>query len=293
MRHGSNECPTHVTIVEVGPRDGLQNDSRHYSTEAKVAFIGALANAGLPVVEAASFVSPAAIPQLADSDEVMRRLSRKDGVRYVALIPNERGYERAVGAGVDSIALFASATEEFSRANLRASIDDTFALFEAVAARARADRCWIRGYVSVAFTCPYAGPTEPEHVLKVARRLFDLGCDEIALADTIGVAEPDDVIALLDVVLPAIPRERLALHFHDTNGQAPVNVDAALEYGIATFDGSAGGLGGCPFAPGAPGNLATELLVEHLATRGIETGVDANAVRHAVSALRYVSTVVS
>jgi isopropylmalate/homocitrate/citramalate synthase len=285
MNH-STDRPTRVTIVEVGPRDGLQNDPGAYPTNAKIAFIEALATAGLPVVEAGSFVSPAAIPQLADSDDVIRGLTPKDGVRYVALVPNERGYDRAVAAGVNSIALFASATEEFSQANLRASIDETFVRFQAVASRARADRRWIRGYVSVAYTCPYAGPTKPALVLKVASRLLDLGCDEIALADTIGVAEPGDIRQLLDVVLPAIPRERLALHFHDTNGRALANVDAALEYGIATFDGSAGGLGGCPYAPGAPGNLATELLVRSLAARGIETGVDAEAVRNAVTALR-------
>lgn len=274
-----------VRVYEVGPRDGLQNDPRTYPAAAKVAFIETLAAAGLPVIEAASFVSPAAIPQLADSGDVMRHLTRQDGVRYVALVPNERGYDRAVAAGVDAIALFASATEEFSQANLRASIEDVFGRFVPVANRAIADRCWMRGYVSVAFACPYAGRTDPRQTLDVAQRLIDLGCSEIALADTIGVAEPDDVHRLLDVVLTDIPPHQVALHFHDTNGRALANVDAALEYGIATFDGSAGGLGGCPYAPGAPGNLATELLVDHLATLGIETGVDAERIRQMVRAL--------
>ncbi len=278
--------PRHVTIVEVGPRDGLQNDPHTYPTDAKLAFIEALAAAGAPVLEATSFVSPAAIPKLADAEEVMRRLTRRAGVRYVALVPNERGYDRAVATGVDAIALFASATEAFSQANLRASIDQTFARFEPVARRAKADWRWLRGYVSVAFACPYSGPTDPHQARDVAERLLALGCDEIALADTIGTAQPADVRRLLDTTLAAIPRDRLALHFHDTQGQALANIDTALaEYGIATFDSSAGGLGGCPYAPGAPGNIATELLVDHLTTRGITTGINPAAIRHAVADL--------
>lgn len=278
--------PHQVTIVEVGPRDGLQNDPETYPAAAKVAFIEALAAAGAPVIEATSFVSPKAIPKLADAEQVMSALQRRAGVRYVALVPNERGYDRARTAGVDSIALFASATEEFSQANLRASIAETFDRFAPVAARARRDGVWLRGYVSVAFVCPYAGPVAPDAVRAVAARLVALGCDEIALADTIGAAAPEAVHRLLDAMAGTVPHHRLALHFHDTRGQAIANVDAALEHGIAIFDSSAGGLGGCPFAPGAPGNLATELLVTHLEGRGIATGIVAGAVATAVTRLR-------
>ncbi len=285
--------PSSVTIVEVGPRDGLQNEPATYDAAAKVAFIEALADAGAPVIEATSFVSPKAIPKLADAEEVVRHLQRRDGVRYVALVPNERGYDRAVAAGVDSIALFAAATEEFSHANLRASIDETFDRFAPVAARAKVDGVWLRGYVSVAFVCPYAGPVAPAAVRAVVDRLVALDCDEIALADTIGAAAPDDVRRLLDAVASSVPADRLALHFHDTKGLALANVDAALDHGIAIFDSSAGGLGGCPFAPGAPGNLATDLLVNHLDQLGIETGIDVEAVRRAVATLRVSATVPS
>ncbi|HEV2106652.1 MAG TPA: hydroxymethylglutaryl-CoA lyase [Thermomicrobiales bacterium] len=277
--------PDRVTIVEVGPRDGLQNHPATFATSAKVAFIEALAAAGAKVIETTSFVSPVAVPRLADADQLMHDLHRQAGVRYLALVPNERGYERAISAGIDSVALFASATEAFSQANLRASIDETFERFHVVARRAKTDAVWLRGYVSVAFACPYSGATDPDDTRRVAERLLNLGCDEIALADTIGAAEPAGVRELLDKVLISIPAELLALHVHDTGGRALANVDAALEYGIRTFDSSAGGLGGCPFAPGAPGNVATEILVEHLAGRGIETGIDPHAVRRAVVSL--------
>ena len=278
--------PCHVTIVEVGPRDGLQNDPGTYPTEAKVAFIEALAAAGAPVVETTSFVSPAAIPKLADAEAVMARVPRRPGVRYLALVPNERGYERARAAGVDAVALFASATEAFSQANLRATIEESFARFAPVARRAKADGVWLRGYVSVAIACPYSGPTDPARARDIVRRLDALGCDEVALADTIGAARPADITRLLATVLPAIPAHRLALHLHDTRGVALANVDAALDLGIEVFDSSAGGLGGCPYAPGAPGNLATEHLVAHLMKQGIDTGVDLAAVRDAVTVLR-------
>lgn len=282
----TTQRPQTVTIVEVGPRDGLQNDPHTYPTEAKVAFIEALTAAGAPVVETTSFVSPAAIPKLADAEAVMRDLHRQPGTRYLALVPNERGYERARAVGVDAVALFASATEAFSRANLRASIDESFARFAPVARRAQVDGVWLRGYVSVAIACPYSGPTDPRQARDVALRLHALGCDEIALADTIGAALPADITRLLETVLPSIPADRLALHLHDTRGAALANVDAALDHGITIFDSSAGGLGGCPYAPGAPGNLATEHLVAHLTARGIATCVDVAAVRRAVTALR-------
>jgi isopropylmalate/homocitrate/citramalate synthase len=277
--------PDRVTIVEVGPRDGLQNDPRLFPVEARVAFIEALAAAGATVIEAGAFVSPKAVPQMASSDEVLHRIERRPGVRYPALVPNEKGYDRAREAGVDAIALFASATEEFSQANIRASIDESFARFAPVVRRAKDDGVWVRGYVSVAFHCPYAGPTDPNDAVAVARRLLDLGCDEISIADTIGHAVPAEVDRLLALALDAIPLETLALHLHDTGGRALDNVDAALRHGVAIFDSAAGGMGGCPYAPGAPGNLGTEALVRHLEGRGIATGIDAGAVAHAVDTL--------
>ena len=275
-----------VTIVEVGPRDGLQNESSVVPTERKVAFIEALAGAGLPVVEATSFVSPKAVPQLADADEVMRMVHRRPGVRYPVLVPNERGLERALAAGADAIALFTAATEAFARANVGTSVDGTFERFAPVAERARALGIWVRGYVSVAFGCPYVGAVPPTDAVGVATRLFDLGCAEVSLADTIGVATPDAVDLVLRAATEALPRERLALHFHDTGGQALANVAVGLAHGVRIFDSAAGGLGGCPFAPGAPGNLATEALVAFVASRGIETGIDRTAVVAAVADLR-------
>lgn len=280
-----NATPDRVTIVEVGPRDGLQNDPRLFPVDARVAFIEALAAAGATVIEAGAFVSPKAVPQMASSDEVMTRLDRRPGVRYPALVPNEKGYDRAREVGVDAIALFASATEAFSQANIRASIDESFARFEPVVWRAQTDGVWVRGYVSVAFHCPYAGPTDPNDAVAVARRLLDLGCDEISIADTIGHAVPKEVDRLLDLALDTIPLEKLALHLHDTGGRALDNVDAALAQGVAIFDSAAGGMGGCPYAPGAPGNLGTEALVRHLDGRGIATGIDAGAVARAVETL--------
>ena len=275
-----------VTVVEVGPRDGLQNERGAVPTAAKIAFVEALAAAGLPVVEVTSFVSPTAVPQLADAAEVLAGVRRRPGVRYPVLVPNERGLARAVEAGADAVALFAAATEAFSWANLRCTIEESFVRFAPVLRQAAEGGLWVRGYVSVAFGCPYSGPVQPEAAIRVARRLLEAGCAEVALADTIGVATPPDVARLLDAALPHVPADRLALHFHDTGGRALANVDAALPFGVATFDAAAGGLGGCPFAPGAPGNLATEALVDHLHARGTATGVDAAAVRAAAADLR-------
>ena len=280
-----NTIPDRVTIVEVGPRDGLQNDPRLFPVDARVAFIEALAAAGATVIETGAFVSPKAVPQMASSDEVMQRIDRKPGVRYLNLVPNEKGYDRAREVGVDAIALFASATEEFSQANIRASIDESFARFKPVIRQAKADGVWVRGYVSVAFHCPYAGVTDPNDAIAVAKRLLDLGCDEISIADTIGHAVPEEVDRLLDLAIGPIPLEKLALHLHDTGGRALDNVDAALRHGVTIFDSAAGGMGGCPYAPGAPGNLGTEALVRHLERRGIATGVDADAVARAVDEL--------
>jgi hydroxymethylglutaryl-CoA lyase len=277
---------TGVTIVEVGPRDGLQNEPGIVPTAAKIAFIEALAAAGLPVVEATSFVSPTAVPQLADADEVMRTIRRRPGVRYPVLVPNERGFDRALAAGADAIALFTAATEAFCRANIRCSIDESFARFRPVVDRAKEHGIWVRGYVSVAFDCPYSGRVAPESAVAVASRLFALGCAEVSIADTIGTARPEDVARLLAVASEVLPATRIALHFHDTHGRAVDNVAVAYDAGITTFDSAAGGLGGCPFAPGAPGNVATEAVVAYFTGRGVETGVDREAVLAAVASLR-------
>ncbi|HET7094502.1 MAG TPA: hydroxymethylglutaryl-CoA lyase, partial [Thermomicrobiales bacterium] len=272
-----------ATIVEVGPRDGLQNEAVAVPLAEKIAFVDALTTAGLPVVEATSFVNPKMVPQLADAADLMRRIDRRPGVRYLALVPNERGYDRAREAGVDAIALFTAATDAFAQANVGTTIDGTFARFAPVAARARADGVWIRGYISVAVHCPYTGAVPAAAVPPLVERLLELGCAEICLADTIGRAHPDEVARLLAAVAPACPVDRLALHFHDTTGNAIANFDAGLAAGVRVFDGSVAGLGGCPFAPGAPGNLATETLVAHLESRGYRTGVDLAALQAAAA----------
>lgn len=278
--------PKRVTIYEVGPRDGLQNEATPIPTAEKLAFTDALVDAGLTWIETTSFVSPRAVPQLADAAEVMTRLDRRPGVRYPVLVPNERGMERALESGVDAIALFAAASESFSQANIRATIDESFERFGPVANLAKEHGVWIRGYVSTAFHCPYSGPINAADAIAVAERLFEIGCDEVAIADTIGRATPLDTDQLLETALPRLPVDRLALHLHDTNGLALANVMLALEAGITVFDGSAGGLGGCPFAPGAPGNLATESLVTLLDGLGVETGVDAGRVHAAADRIR-------
>jgi len=286
MAENSQHYPSSVTIVEVAPRDGLQNESALVPTPAKVKFIEALADAGCPVVEATSFVNPKAVPQLADADEVMRSIQRRSGVRYPVLVPNERGLDRALAAGVDAIALFASATEAFSQSNLNCTIDESFERFAPVAARAREHGLWLRGYVSVAFKCPFSGLVAPESVLNVTERLFELGCAEVSIADTIGKTDPDHVRTLLDYLLTNIEASQLALHFHDTYGRAVDNIETSLRYGISTFDASAGGLGGCPFAPGAPGNVATEAVIELCGGLGIETGIERESISAAVTVLQ-------
>jgi isopropylmalate/homocitrate/citramalate synthase len=273
-------------VVEVGPRDGLQNEAAIVPTAAKVRFIEMLAAAGLPVVEATSFVHPAAVPQLADADEVLPAIARRPGVRYPVLVPNMRGMERAVAAGADAIAVFAAASEAFSQANIRMTIAESLEGFAPVLQAARAAGMWTRGYVSTAFGCPYQGEVDPAAVADVAAALDELGCDQISVGDTIGVAEPDDVGRVLSPLLERVPAERLALHLHDTRGRAIDNAEAGLHLGITTFDASASGLGGCPFAPGAPGNLATETLVSWLRGLGIETGVDEPALLEASAYIR-------
>lgn len=275
-----------VTVVEVGPRDGLQNEPVPVPTAAKVAFIERLARAGCPVVEATSFVNPKAVPQMADAAEVMERVERLPGTRYLALVPNERGLDRALAAGVDAIALFSAATEAFAQANVGTSIDGTFERFAPVVERAREAGCWIRGYVSVALGCPYSGRVGPEAAVSVAERLLALGCDELALADTIGSGTPEDTDRLLALAKNSLPIERLALHVHDTGGMAIANVEVALGHGVRIFDSAAGGLGGCPFAPGAPGNLATETLLDWLHANGYQTGIDVEQVRAATTEIR-------
>ncbi|MDW7982497.1 MAG: hydroxymethylglutaryl-CoA lyase [Thermomicrobium sp.] len=273
--------PERVTVVEVGPRDGLQNEPVTVDTSVKIAFIDALSEAGFPVIECTSFVSPRAVPQLADADQVMRRIRRRPGTRYLALVPNQQGLERALAAHCDAIALFAAASEDFSLANLRASIADALTRYERVATQAKAAGCWIRGYVSVAFHCPYSGPVAPERVLAVAQRLLEFGCDELAIADTIGRATPDEVARLLEILLQAVPADRLAVHFHDTTGRALANVAVSLSFGLRTVDAAVGGLGGCPFAPHAPGNVATEALLEFLEVQGYQHGIDRTALHRA------------
>ncbi|MGZ8661105.1 MAG: hydroxymethylglutaryl-CoA lyase [Actinomycetota bacterium] len=278
--------PPSVTIVEVGPRDGLQNEPVAVSADAKVGFVEALADAGLRIVEATSFVAPSAVPQLADADEVFPRIRRREGVRYPVLVPNMKGMERAEAAGAEAVAVFTAASETFTQRNIGMSIAGSLEAFQPVIERATALGWWRRGYVSTAFGCPYEGDVATDVVVEVTEALLALGCDEVSIGDTIGVAEPHDVQTLVEALLERVPVDQLALHLHDTRGRALANVEAGLDLGIATFDASAGGTGGCPFAPGAPGNLATESLCGLLDRLGIDHGVDAAAVEAAGLALR-------
>jgi len=265
--------PPRVSIVEVGPRDGLQNERSPITTADKIAFVDRLSAAGHAAIEVSAFVSPKWVPQMADATEVFAGITRRPGVRYSALVPNQAGLARAVAAGVSEIAIFAAASETFSRRNINQSIDDSLRAYAAVTADALAAGLKVRGYLSTCFGCPYEGEVAPAQVAAVARRILDLGVFEVAISDTIGVAHPGQVPRVLDAVAAVVPLEQLALHFHDTRGTALANVLAGLDYGITTFDSSAGGLGGCPFAPGAAGNLATEDLLYMLDGLGIETGV--------------------
>ncbi len=268
--------PRAVRIVEVGPRDGLQNEKALVPTEQKIQFIQMLADAGLPVVEATSFVSPRAIPQLSDASAVMTGLKRLPTTEYPVLVPNLKGMERALAAGVRSIAVFTAASESFTRHNINATIEESLANFRPVVALAKQEAIPVRGYISTVFGCPYEGRVAPRQVLNVAQALLAMGVDELSLGDTIGVATPNQVVEVLDLLMGegAIPIEKLAVHFHDTRGTALANVLTALQMGISIIDAAAGGLGGCPYAPGAAGNLATEDLVYMLNGLGISTGVD-------------------
>lgn len=277
-----DELPNAVTIVEVGPRDGLQNEPGVIPADVKVELIERLADAGLPVVEATSFVNPKWVPQLADADEVLARLRRAPGVRYPVLVPNERGLERALQAGADEVAIFASATETFSQRNLNRSRDDAIEMFRPVAARALQAGARVRGYLSMVLGDPWEGAVAPGEVVDQGLRLLDLGCFEVSLGDTIGVGTVAGVEALLSAFAArGVETSRLAVHFHDTYGQGLANVLQALRCGVSVVDASAGGLGGCPFAKSATGNLATEDLVWMLDGLGIETGVDVRKVAEA------------
>jgi hydroxymethylglutaryl-CoA lyase len=274
--------PREVRIVEVGPRDGLQNEAARIPTDTKVQFINLLSEAGFAWIEASSFVHPRAVPQMADADDVFAAIRRQPGVRYVALVPNPRGLDRALAAGVKDIALFVAATESFSRANINRSIAESLDDVRGVIDGARPAGAGVRAYISVAFGCPYEGLVRPEQVRRVAESLFDLGVEEVVLGDTIGVATPADVARVIGAVLELAPVERWGMHFHDTRGMALANVVASLELGLRNFDSSAGGLGGCPFAgPGAAGNLATEDLVYLLDGMGIQHGVSLDKVLEA------------
>ncbi|MDE2291190.1 MAG: hydroxymethylglutaryl-CoA lyase [Elusimicrobia bacterium] len=275
-----------LRFVEVGPRDGLQNEARAVPLGAKVAFVEALADAGLPEVEAGAFVSPKAVPQMADSEEVFRRVRRKPGVVYSALVPNEKGLERALAAKVDKVSVFTAASETFNRRNINASVAESLERFRSVVAGAKRAGLPVRGYVSTAFHCPYEGPVAPEKAAAVCRDLLALGVDELSVGDTIGRASPRDVRALLPLLLKDVPVEKIFLHFHDTYGMAVANALASWEeFGVGGFDASAGGLGGCPYAPGASGNVATEDLACAFAAEGGETGLDLGKVRAAALAL--------
>lgn len=258
MADPSAASPERVRLVEVGPRDGLQNESRSVPTAVKIAFVDALSGTGLDEIEVTSFVSPRWVPQLADASDVFAGITRRPGVIYSALVPNERGLERAMAAGAAKVAVFTAASETFSRRNTNASIAETLERFRPVLEESEVP---VRGYVSTAFHCPFEGPIAPRQVVPVVRALFDLGCAEVSIGDTIGKATPDEVRQLLDALLPVWPAANLALHLHDTYGQAVDNARAARAMGITVFDASAGGIGGCPYAPGAPGNVATQALV--------------------------------
>jgi hydroxymethylglutaryl-CoA lyase len=280
--------PSAVRVVEVGPRDGLQNEKAVIPTAQKVQFIQMLADAGLPVVEATSFVSPRAIPQLGDAGRVMAEIERRSTTAYPVLVPNLRGMERALAAGVRDIAVFTAASESFTRHNINATIDESLQNFRPVIVLAQQEGVSVRGYISTVFGCPYEGAVDPQQVLRVARILLDMGVNELSLGDTIGVATPGQVAEIIELLVrqDQIPLDQLAVHFHDTRGTALANVLMALQTGITIIDSSAGGLGGCPYAPGAAGNLATEDLLYMLHGMGIVTGVDLGKV---VAATRFIA----
>jgi hydroxymethylglutaryl-CoA lyase len=279
-----------VEIFEMGPRDGLQNEKREIPVAEKVALVDCLSRAGFQRIEVASFVSPKWVPQMAGSADVLAGISRADGVRYAALTPNMQGYEAAMGAKADEIAIFASASEGFSKANINATIEESIARFVPILEAARHIDMPVRGYVSCVTDCPFDGPTAPEKVAEVADRLFSLGCYEISLGDTIGQGTPDSIARMLLAVRERVPMTRIAGHYHDTAGRALENIDASLAMGVRVFDAAVGGLGGCPYAPGAAGNVATEAVAEHLERLGYQTGLDMAVVQEAAEMARAMRT---
>jgi hydroxymethylglutaryl-CoA lyase len=277
-----------VELIEVGPRDGLQNEATPISLDNKRALIERLIVAGYKGIEVTSFVNPAAIPQLADADQLLPTLPEYPDVQYICLTPNERGYDRALAAGATCIEVFTAATDAFCMANTRCTVEESFARFKPMMTRAANDRIRVRGAVSVAFHCPYSGPVDPTIAVDVAARLLEIGCDEVAICDTIGRATPDDTQRLLDEAGEQLPLERVALHMHDTTGQAIENIRLGWAAGISRFDSSVGGLGGCPFAPGAPGNVSSEDVVAAFESNGIPTGIDGDALAATASWIRQI-----
>lgn len=276
----------YVEIFEVGPRDGLQNEKQMISTKAKVALVDCLSGAGFRRIEVASFVSPKWVPQMADSAEVLAGITRAPGVSYAALTPNMMGLDRAMAAKADEVAIFGSASEGFSKANINATIAESLARFEPVAKAAQEAGIKVRGYVSCVTDCPFDGPVDPAQVARVARALDDMGCYEISLGDTIGQGTPETIVAMLDAVLEQVPAARLAGHYHDTSGRALANIEVSLEKGLRVFDAAVGGLGGCPYAPGAEGNVATEAVHAHVTSLGYETGLDLAVLERAATMAR-------
>jgi len=276
-----SSLPSRVKICEMGPRDGLQNESGVVATADKIRYVDLLSASGLAVIETTSFVKPQSIPQLTDAEDVMAGIARRPGVTYLCLVPNMRGLGRAQAAGVNAIAVFTAASEAFTKRNINMTIDESLATFKDVVKAARSEGWWVRGYVSTAFGCPYQGVVPVSDVVRVASALAEMGVDEISIGDTIGVGTPNQVVDVAGALQAQMPVERLAMHFHDTRGTALANVVAALQMNVAIFDSSSGGLGGCPYAPGATGNLATEDLLYMLHGMGIETGVDLDRIRDA------------
>ncbi|MDU8945862.1 hydroxymethylglutaryl-CoA lyase [Ovoidimarina sediminis] len=275
-----------VEIFEVGPRDGLQNEARMIPSAEKISLIDCLSGAGFRRIEVASFVSPKWVPQMADGAEVLAGIRRADGVSYAALTPNMRGFERAIEAGADEIAIFASASEGFSRANLNCSISESLERFLPVCEAADVRNLPVRGYVSCVTDCPFDGPIDPDDVARVVEALDRMGCYEISLGDTIGRGVPETISAMLEAVREIVPAERLAGHYHDTGGRALDNIEVSLEHGLRVFDAAVGGLGGCPYAPGAAGNVATEVVLGWLDARGWETGLNPEIVSRAAGMAR-------
>ncbi len=280
------KLPASAKIVEMGPRDGLQNESAVVSTEDKIRYIDLLSETGLQWIEATSFVSPKAIPQLADAVEVFTKIRKTAGVRYPVLVPNMKGYDRAKAAGADAIAVFTAASEAFTKRNINMTIDESLDTFRDLVAAAKRDRMWVRGYVSTAFGSPFGDKVTPAMVVDVSVKLMEMGCDELSIGDTIGVGVPSQVDELVPALAAKIELHRIAMHFHDTRGTALANLYAALSNGVHIFDSSAGGLGGCPYAPGATGNVGTEDVLYLLHSMGVQTGVNLDKVRAASRFIR-------